>query len=135
MREIMKIIKELKFFKDILFHKDVYFQVQIKIEKEWMGSKSCGFYIIPSFLNKDSIVYSFGVGEDISFDEDVITKFRCKVYAFDPTPKSKLFVEKHTNSNKFIFHDYGIADYDGKAKFYLPENPEYVSCTTYNMGI
>ena len=83
-------------------------------------------------LKSNSIVYSFGVGEDISFDEDVIHEFECPVYAYDPTPKSKIFVERKKPSALFKYCDCGIADYDGKMKFYLPENEEYVSCTTYN---
>lgn len=72
------------------------------------------------------------MGEDISFDEDVIHEFECPVYAYDPTPKSKIFVERKKPSALFKYCDCGIADYDGKMKFYLPENEEYVSCTTYN---
>ncbi len=82
-------------------------------------------------LPAQSIVYSFGVGEDISFDEELM-KNGCEIYAYDPTPKSKVFVEKRQLPSSFHFNPFGLADYDGEAKFYLPENDEYVSCTTYN---
>ena len=39
----------------------------INCEHEWYGSEYGGFYVCPSLLNSQSVVYSFGVGEDISF--------------------------------------------------------------------
>lgn len=125
-------IRVLKFWKDILIGKELYYPIQLTLPIKWIGSVSCGFFITPEQLNSDSIVYSFGVGEDISFDEDLIRQFGSSVYAYDPTPKSKIFIEQKKPSSLFKYYDCGIADYDGKMKFYLPENEEYVSCTTYN---
>ncbi len=71
------------------------------------------------------------MGEDISFDEELMKK-GCEVYVYDPTPKSKIFVEKKQVSSLFHFSPCGIADYDGETKFYLPDNDDYVSCTIYN---
>lgn len=128
----MSVIQKMKLFKDILIGKEIYFPIQVKAKSIWLGSTYGGFNVVPSNINSDSIVYSFGVGTDVSFDEDVIKTFGCKVYAFDPTPKSKIFVESETRSEKFIFLDIGIANYDGIAKFYLPQDKDHVSCTTYN---
>ena len=33
------------------------------------------------------MVYSVGLGQDISWDKALIEKYRCEVYGFDPTPK------------------------------------------------
>ena len=46
----------------------------INCEHEWYGSEYGGFYVCPSLLNSQSVVYSFGVGEDISFDKSIIEK-------------------------------------------------------------
>jgi FkbM family methyltransferase len=40
----------------------------------------------PQMLPQPAIVYSFGVGEDISFDTDMAGLFGSQVYMFDPTP-------------------------------------------------
>lgn len=40
------------------------------------------------------------MGEDISFDEELMKK-GCEVYAYDPIPKSKIFVEKKQLSPLF----------------------------------
>lgn len=124
--------RRLKFLKDIILGKECYFPLQRSEKTKWMGSEKCGFYVVPDLLAKDSVVYSFGIGEDISFDEDLISEYGCFVYAYDPTPKSKIFIEKKTPSSLFKYFECGIADYDGKTKFFLPANDEYVSCTTYN---
>jgi len=40
----------------------------------------------PQSLSASSIVYSFGVGDNISFDTDMAGMFGCDVYMFDPSP-------------------------------------------------
>lgn len=82
-------------------------------------------------MNDRSVVYSFGVGEDVSFDEDLIENFHCEVFAYDPTSGSKEFIQKKDLSS-FHFFDVGISDFDGMLDFYFPENDEYVSCSAYN---
>lgn len=53
------------------------------------GTEYGGFYIpVDIKLDQDSIVYSFGVGEDVSFDVEIAGTFNCNVYLFDPTPRS-----------------------------------------------
>jgi FkbM family methyltransferase len=128
-----KLYRTAKFYKDVLVGRNVFYKINAKLNKLYLGGVDCGFYVIPAYLNEKSIVYSCGVGEDISFDEGVIQQFGCKVYAFDPTPRAKVFVSQHNHLVDFVFYDYGIANYDGVATFYFPENPDYdMSCTTYN---
>ena len=59
------------------------------------GSKNCHWKMIPiqKCLDRDIIVYSFGLGEDIQFEKDVSERHDCVVYAFDPTPKSLNYVK------------------------------------------
>ena len=40
-------------------------------------------------LNKDSIIYSGGVGEDISFDL-LSDKYNCNILLIDPTKRAKI---------------------------------------------
>ena len=51
-------------------------------------------------------IYSFGIGEDISFDTELIGLYSCIVHGFDPTPRSINWIHFNTTPNKFIFHDY-----------------------------
>jgi FkbM family methyltransferase len=93
----------------------------------WYGNRYGGFYICPEFLNENSIIYSFGIGEDISFDITIFENHDCHVYGFDPTPKSIKWITNQHLPEKFIFFDFGIGNNTGFVEFFLPKNPEYVS--------
>lgn len=97
--------------------------------KERHGSDYGGWYITPRGLNDQSIVYSFGIGEDISFDLSIIEKYGCQVFAFDPTPKSLDWLEKQSLPSQFRYFGFGLADFDGHADFFSPPNPNHVSHT------
>ena len=103
--------------------------IQVHRHKEYYGTEYGGWYICPDTITRDSIVYSFGVGEDISFDLEMTKRFDCAVYAFDPTPRSVEWMKSQELPQRFHFFEYGIAGYDGMAKFNPPENPEHVSYT------
>lgn len=100
----------------------------IKIKKKWYGNSYGGFYVCPDSITNKSVVYSIGIGEDISFDLDLIKKHDCNVFGFDPTPKSIKWINNFPNCpSNFFFFKYGIADRSGVIDFYLPKNTEYVS--------
>ena len=112
---------------NVLRGKDFLEKIDCHIPMERFGSNYGGWVLAPESMDKDSIVYSFGVGEDISFDLAIIKKFRVEVNAFDPTPKSIEWVKSQELPINFRFYEYGVADYDGEATFYPPENPNHVS--------
>ena len=105
------------------------FRVQVQRPLQAHGSVYGGWQIDPTAINANSVVYSFGVGEDISFDLSLIETFGCHVYAFDPTPKSIAWVSDKDLPSQFHFFAYGVADFDGEARFSPPVNPEDVSYT------
>jgi FkbM family methyltransferase len=105
---------------------------QITCKKEWYGNQYGGFYVNPNIINNSSIVYSFGIGEDISFDNTIIEKHNAKVFGFDPTPKSIKWIESQNTSSNFTFFDFGIDIENGIKIFNLPENDEHVSGSIYN---
>jgi FkbM family methyltransferase len=78
-------------------------------------------------LERQSVVYSFGVGDDISFDCSVIDRFGVTVHAFDPTPRSVAWVAEQDLPPHFEFHALGIADFDGEAEFQPPAHPSHLS--------
>jgi len=103
------------------------FKIGIKCNYHWFGSSYGGFYVCSELIHKDSIVYSFGIGEDISFDLALIKKFKCKVFGFDPTPKSIGWVESQKLPKNFTFNKFGIGSKTETVQFFLPKNIHHVS--------
>lgn len=69
------------------------------------------YYVAPDFVNKHSVVYSIGIGNDFSFDEDMIAAFGVVTYAIDPTPQSLAVFNQIKNSN-IHFLNCGIGSSD-----------------------
>ena len=118
-----------------------------------------GGWLLPrkNRLSKNSICYAVGAGEDITFDCELANIYGCKVRIFDPTPKSQAhfhrlldyaagkstenedqdFVEKYNFPSlvysSLDFQPYGLAREDRIMKFYLPQDPNHVSCSLVNL--
>lgn len=117
----------LKRFLKILLRKDLYTKVQYECLTETLGNPGAAFTICPDKIDEHSIVYSFGIGTDISFDVSTIEKYKLNVCAFDPTPRSLDWLKKQKLPSNFSYYDFGIASFDGEASFFLPQNPDNVS--------
>lgn len=114
-----------------------------------------GGWLIPEKceLDENSIVYSGGVGEDVSFDVLLNAKYNCNIFLIDPTVKalkhyyelkdfytnSKLFTggiqkdyyEKIShikpNFDKLYYENIGLWDKQDTLKFYKQNNHNHVS--------
>jgi FkbM family methyltransferase len=102
-------------------------RVQIDRALQKVGSDYGGYYLDSSLIGPEAIVYSLGIGEDISFDLALIQRFAVTIHAFDPTPKVKSWLASQRIPEQFHFHDVGIANFDGDAPFFLPPKPDFVS--------
>lgn len=101
--------------------------VRVKCRKIRLGNDGANWSICPDDLHEKSVVYSFGVGTDISFDLELIRRFGVTVHAFDPTPRSVAWLRQQSLPGKFVFHEVGLGALDGVAKFSAPENIAHVS--------
>lgn len=100
----------------------------IHCKAKWYGSAYGGFFIHPDLLRSSSIIYSFGIGKDITFDTKCIHKHQCQIFAFDPTPKTIEWLKTRKLSPNFKFFPYGITEKAaGQYSFFLPRNPKAVS--------
>ena len=108
---------------------DIWCRVQIKEKSSILGSSRASWRVCTERLSSNSVVYSMGVGEEVSFELELIRKVGMKVYAFDPTPRAIEWVGCQSLPEHFVFHPYGVADYDGVCDFRPPDNPLYVSHT------
>ncbi len=94
-----------------------------------LGTEYGGHCVDLEGLGPDSVIYSFGIGEDASFDVDLIARVGATVHAFDPTPRSLAWVEAQDLPAEFVMHPWAVGAEDGTATFYPPQNPEHVSHT------
>ncbi|MBZ9937145.1 FkbM family methyltransferase, partial [Mesorhizobium sp. BR1-1-16] len=108
---------------------DFFEKPDIQIPNQHYGSAYGGWCIIPEGIKPDSVVYSFGIGHDASFDIAIIEQLGVTVEAFDPTPSSVEWVEAQHFSPNFHMHAYGLADIDGLVTFNPPEDAHHVSHT------
>jgi FkbM family methyltransferase len=104
-------------------------QIECTIKKEHFGSQYGGWDVATEHISQSSIIYSFGIGTDASFDSEIIKRYHAVVHAFDPTPKSIDWVKQQNFSDKFVLHEYGLANFNGTIQFYPPVNPDHVSYT------
>lgn len=121
--------KKIRRLINILTTKDFISRIDYRCKKERFGSEYGGWYISIENIDENSIVYSFGVGNDATFDLALIERYGLKVHAFDPTPKSILWVKEQNFNENFILHPYGLADFDGEISFFSPDNENFISHT------
>ena len=122
---------------------------------EKFGTNYGGWFIPKNIpLTPESIIYSVGVGEDISFDLLLSDKYNCNICLIDPTKRAEKHyqeildyydsknwrfsgdiqrdykgqIEKlNPNFKKIYYVNEGLWDKEGELKFYRQDNPQYVS--------
>src|SRR6187551_1706758 len=101
--------------------------VDVELPYLRLGTEYGGYAVLEGSVDADSVVYSLGLGEDISFDLALMELAQCKVYGFDPIPRSVAWVRAQNPPAGFQVRELGIAGYDGKASFTPPKNPAHIS--------
>lgn len=101
--------------------------VELSVPFEHLGTDYGGYGVVLEAVRPGAIVYSFGLGEDISFDLGLLRRADCRIFGFDPTPRSIAWVNAQNVPAAFNVRELGVADYDGVASFAPPKNPEHIS--------
>ena len=122
-----KIKRKIEYIRLLSSSSTNHLKKDISVKKKWFGNDYGGFLVATDYINENSIVYSFGVGQDISFDEDIIKNYNCEVFAFDPTPKSITWIQDQKLPQNFKFYEWGISHKTDTDFFYFPTNPDFVS--------
>lgn len=105
-----------------------------RTDVECFGTDYGGHAVPTSLVEASWICYSAGVGEDVSFDLELIRRFGCHVFAFDPTPRAVAFAERvATREPRFAFMAIGLWSRDGRQTFYAPRDPSHVSYSIDNL--
>lgn len=96
--------------------------------KEEIGTKDS--WIVLTDNLQDALVYSGGVGKDITFELELINRFNCDVFIFDPSPTGQKTINNILNLNsKLHFYSTALAKIDGEVKLSYPKNIEEGSYT------
>jgi FkbM family methyltransferase len=121
----------------------------------YMGSNYGGWSFFDDKDLENKIIISAGLGEDASFDIELINKYNCKIIAVDPTPRAIDHYNKiikstgepkndsyqeggnqiissydltNINNKNFILVKRGLHNLDNKElKFFAPPNKNHVS--------
>lgn len=101
---------------------------------EKLGVGYGGWHVPTDMIQSDWVVYSFGIGEDITFDLDMIDRFGCAVHGFDPTPRAIEYAESLGNAHpNFKFHPLGVWSEDTTIRFYNPRKAHFASYSILNL--
>jgi FkbM family methyltransferase len=97
-----------------------------------LGSEYGGWHIPAGGIASDAVVYSAGLGEDATFDLELIVRYGCDVWAFDPTPRAIAF-SKSIKEKRFHFLSIGLWSADGPQQFFPPREESHVSHSITNI--
>lgn len=113
----------------IALGKELPHRNEIKCPMEMHGTVYGGWCVMRAGITSDSIIYSLGIGEDLSFDLSLIRQYAVKVHAFDPTPEALTWAKNQDLPESLIIHELGIAGHNGIANLYAPSEPGLISHT------
>lgn len=125
----------LKRLAKVLIGADLFTRRDVSEQTLRLGSTYGGWETLAEVLSSDAIVYSFGVGEDISFDLELIRRYGVTVHAFDPTARSIKWVRGQPTPSQFLLHEIGVSNRNGSLAFSPPANPEHVSYSAFNAAL
>lgn len=100
---------------------------EVRLPRMSYGKAGARWTLADGRLGSDSIVYSFGVGQDISFDRELIAATGATIHAFDPTPRSLQWISAQKVPDHFVFHPVGLHALDGELVFCPPAIEGHVS--------
>ncbi len=127
MKYIKLLYRILKRIFQTILGKDHLIFANCTLRYDYLGSEYGGWPVIDHIFNSGSIIYSFGIGNDISWDLAVIKRYRANVFAFDPTPVCEEWIKKQQLPNLFLYHKVGLSDHNGTEELSVPENDLHVS--------
>jgi FkbM family methyltransferase len=83
----------------------------------------CAWTICPAYLEAGSTVYSGGVGNDVSFEHELVKRFGCEVVLCDPSPTGARTMSLPENKTPQLhFAPVALANCSGKLRLSTPLN-------------
>lgn len=119
----MKRLSFMRFLRDLRYR--IFYGLALR--KGWLlmalgdRAQECDWNIHPGELGPSSVVYSGGVGNDISFEHALARQFGCAVVLFDPSPTGRATMALPENQlGAFHFVPIALAGHSGELTFHAP---------------
>ena len=93
---------------------------EIRRETARYGARSGVWTVATRGLGPDSVVYAFGVGDNLAWELAMIERHGVTVHAFDPTPRSVAWVRRQDLPDRLVFAPVGLAEHDGELELFAP---------------
>jgi FkbM family methyltransferase len=107
-------------------------------DKETIGVLS-QWTIVTRDMRSDAVIYSGGVGEDITFEQELIRRFGVRINIFDPSPVARRTIAL-ADSDHLLFQPVGlsasangvfsVAGGEGSSTWFKAGGDQTVPCTT-----
>lgn len=94
---------------------------------KYLGTIYGGWAVDLSKINDGDTIIDAGLGEDISFLEELLKEKKVNIIGVDPTIKSHLFIEKKNLSELKLIKKAIAKDGINTIRMFKNSNPEYVS--------
>jgi FkbM family methyltransferase len=104
-------------------------RVELDVPVETIGDLSYGGYAIPRrLLDSHSLVVSVGAGTDISFEQELVSRYGCRAFIYDPVPAAAEYTEGAISSEPRIsFERLAVWNEDTDLDFHAPLRDGFVS--------
>lgn len=106
-------------------------RADLRIERRRLGTEYGGWVIAPSVLSPGAVVYSAGVGADVSFDEALLeTCAPAVLRLLDPTPgvlDHERVAKLEAGPCRVSRHAVALGGTDGTIRFWPPAREDHVS--------
>jgi FkbM family methyltransferase len=126
---MIEISNRIRRFAKLVVGAGLFLPKEVEVDYKVLGSEYGRWPLVRDKTSEHSVVYSFGVGQDISFDLQAIQLFQCRVFAFDPTPKAVQWIRQQHTPPQFQFFELGIGASVREMTFHAPKTESHVSYT------
>lgn len=93
----------------------------------------CNWTVCTKGFNADTVIYSAGVGRDITFEHALADKFGAKIVLLDPSPTAlETMQQAENNREDFCFEKVALAGHSGMMELAPPPDPEEGSWLSKN---
>lgn len=104
------------------------------LQIERLGSSYGGYWVPTALPDASWLCLSGGVGEDTTFDDELLRRFGCTIVACDPTERSAAHVAARVEvGGSFRFVPVGLWSSDTTIEFFPPADPTEVSYSAVNL--